>query len=78
MRIIPPSKNLGCLGFRISESLYFDFYRSPHWGAFLFLKGVGKLWIHLNGFKFDGVSTDIVFRLKVSKLAVNRRHWLVH
>jgi hypothetical protein len=77
MRIVPPSKNLGCLGFNLHKNLYIDFYRSPHWGSFINLRG-RKLWLRLNGFKYEGYLRDVVFRLRVHKLAVCRKHLLVH
>ena len=42
MKIIPPFRNLGCLGFKIAESIYFDFYRrgcrGAGYGLAMFLK----------------------------------------
>lgn len=77
MKIHSPSSNLGCLGFRINSRLYLDFYKSPHLGMFINLCG-RKVWAHLNGFKAELKHSDVIFRLKVSKLAVNRKHLLIH
>ena len=78
MKILLAHKNLGCLGFRIHKNLYFDFYRKlDGWiGFFMNFKGY-KLWIHRNGFKYEG-KRDIVFRLFVDKLSVSRKHLLIH
>jgi hypothetical protein len=35
MQILLPSKNLGCLGIRLTKKVYFDFFRSPYWGMFI-------------------------------------------
>jgi hypothetical protein len=73
MKIHPPSKNLGCLGFRICKRLYFDFYRSPHLGMFINLVG-RRIWIHRNGFKAELKHTDIIFRLVLEKQLLISKH----
>ena len=35
VKIYAPCNNLGCLGFRISERIYFDFYKESKLGMFL-------------------------------------------
>ena len=42
MKILLPSKNLGCFGVRVSKryAIYFDIYTSPHLGMFI------RVWTH--------------------------------
>lgn len=77
MIIIPPRRNLGCLGFSFGQDFYFDFYRSPHLGMFIQLKG-RRIWLHLNGFKAELKKTDIIFRIRIHSLYVSRKHLLIH
>lgn len=77
MKIIPPRRNLGCLGFAICERFYFDFYLEPHPGMFIQLYG-RRIWVHRNGFKAELRHTDILFRLKVSRLYPCRKHLIIH
>jgi len=54
IKLIPPRKNLGCLGLSIGEGFYVDLFRSPYLGTFWSIKGLGKLWLHPKGFRFEG------------------------
>jgi hypothetical protein len=75
MKIYPPSENLGCLGFRLTENLYFDFYKSPHWGFFMNFRG-RKLWVHGNGFKYEGYKM-VLFRLKTPFWGTGLKHLII-
>ena len=62
IKVYRPSKNLGCLGFRIGQT-YFDFHRtywgwlkiqmfiSSYWIWKLGLSKTGKGWLNQNGWK---------------------------
>jgi hypothetical protein len=35
VRIYSPTYNLGCVGFKFSDMIYFDFYENPSFGMYL-------------------------------------------
>lgn len=72
LQVLPPSENLGCLGFHVG-SLYFDFYRTPHLGMFFALPKC-RGWLWLRGFKIEAQRTLIFFRLTVKKHLIYRRY----
>lgn len=45
MKILLPSNNLGCFGIKISQRIYFDFFRTPYVGMFIRLFS-HKFWIN--------------------------------
>lgn len=53
MKVILPSKNLGCLGIKVSDRIYFDFFRNPYYGIFLRFY-TRKWWINLEELRISG------------------------
>lgn len=53
IKIIPPNRNLGCLGFCFGR-LYADVYKKPHLGLYLSITNFTRIWINFKGLKYEG------------------------
>jgi hypothetical protein len=56
VRIIPPWRNLGCLGFKFGK-LYFDIFKRPYFGIFVKSAHL-QMWINIKACRLNKMIVD--------------------